>query len=182
VLKKKINALLKEYYRLTSAEIHVSVYENNSNDKTHTLYWYIKNIYPIIGVHKKLNPALFVTSTYNIETIVTLKLYIDLEKLKELNQDHKQSDYSDFLVETITKDVRNAFGIDKNIKERLSFDSIVNLSREGEELIPVGRRITFDITKNHRVVVWLELPKTSIALRRHINITIERNKTCNLLF
>lgn len=78
MLKEKIGKLLKDYYKMTSAEVNVSVYENKPNAEEKHIYWFKKDIYPDNITRIKTNFSLLSVSSYRIETVVSLRLYIDL--------------------------------------------------------------------------------------------------------
>ncbi len=189
MLKEKIDKLLKDYYKMTSAEVNVSVYENKPNAEEKHIYWFKKDIYPDNITRIKTNFSLSSVSSYRIETVVSLRLYIDLDKLRNLKQEIcNPYNNLDIIFKTISDDVRNAFSIDKSIKENISLDSVNNACSNMSN--SAGIIIGFYINKNHRMLIWADFPKVKddsytkelIPLRKQINIVIKRTKICNPFF
>lgn len=143
MLITKIEKLIKEYYKISSIEIQANMHLINPVGNKEILCGNIYDLYPNKKVSKIRKFPLSASSPYEVETFAYISMSINLRKLKDLQLvDYKKQHYLYFVINTLAKDVRNAFGIDSNIKESV---------HEGT----ISCMINFSINKNYKIQVFI---------------------------
>ncbi len=143
MLLTKIDKLVKDYYRLSSVEIQANMHVINPGGSKEILCGNTYDLYPNKRVSKLRKFPLAVDRPYEIETFVHIHIKINQSKLKDLKLiDYTKKHYLNFILDTLSKDIRYAFDIGPSVRGRIYQGDISSM-------------ISFVINKNYKIQAFV---------------------------